>query len=393
MIENLGLRTWAEVDLDAVGHNFGILSKLLPDGVLKMAIVKADAYGHGACRIAKYLEDKADFFGVASVDEAIELREGGISNSEILVLGHTSPSGFSALTKYKITPTFWNFDEVMILRDFLKKNGEKADIHIALDTGMNRIGFAATDESIREISEISKIENIRIKGLFSHFADSDNGDDLSFTYKQLEIFRGFTKKLEASGVKIPIRHIFNSAAITELNTEFELVREGIYLYGIAPSDTVTVSKVKTLKPAMSLRSEIIHIHEIEKGTSVGYGCTFIAPRKMKIATVCAGYADGVPRALSNKGEVAVNGKRAKIIGRICMDQFMCDVTDIEDAKIGTAVTVFGKDGDCEITCTEISSAVGTIPYEIICGISKRVPRVYFSGGNIDCIHYGIPHVE
>lgn len=391
MTENFNLRTWAEVDLDAVENNFDLLSNLLCGDTLKMAVVKADAYGHGACRIAKCLENKADYFGVASVDEAIELREGGIADGKILILGHTSEKSFHALFKYNVTPTVWDFGEALKLQRYAEELRKTINIHIALNTGMNRIGFEPNEESLNQVKAISDFTNVNIEGIFSHFADSDNGIDTSFTLQQLELFRNFTSKLSEKGVHIPIRHIFNSAAVTQLDCEFELVREGIYLYGIAPSNTVNLSKVKGLKSAMSLRSEVIHIHEIEKGTPISYGCTFKAPERMKVATVCAGYADGVPRALSNIGYVIINGKKSKITGRICMDQLMCDITEIDDVEVGTVVTLFGTDCGATLTVSEIAREVGTIPYEIICGISKRVPRVYFKNGEFECIHYGIPH--
>lgn len=393
MLTNYNLRTWAQIDLDALSNNFRVLSELLPGETLKMAIVKADAYGHGAQYIAKELADKIDYFGVARADEAVELRRCGIVNTKILILGHTAPYHYSVLFKHDLIPTVYDFTEACLLEKSAAEYGQRINIHIAIDTGMNRIGFDPTPESIEKIKTIASFEHLCVDGIFSHLADADNTSDLSFTYSQLEKFRSFTDKLSLEGVSIPVRHLYNSAAISELESEFEMVREGIYLYGLLPSASLKTEKTASLRPVMSLRSEVIHIHDIKKGTPVSYGCTFKAPGDMTIATVCAGYADGVPRALSDKGYVLINGKRAKIVGRICMDQLMCDVTGIDDVQIGSVVTIFGSDGEYEITADDVASCVGTIPYEVICGISKRVPRVYLKNGEVETIHYGIPHEE
>lgn len=393
MIENLNLRAWAEIDLDAIENNFNILESLLPKDMMKMVILKADAYGHGAKHVGKFLADRADYFGVARADEAVELRRAGICNSKILILGHTAPYHYSVLFKHDLIPTVYNYGEALLLQKSAEEYGQRLNIHIALDTGMSRIGFELSDESLAEIEKISRLENLTIDGIFSHFADADNGNNQNFTLLQLQRFRKFTAKLSDMGVKIPVRHMFNSAAITELDSEFEMVREGIYLYGLAPSDTVNAEKVKGLRPAMSLRAEVIHIHTIDAGTPVSYGCTYVADGERKIATLCIGYADGVPRKLSNKGAVLINGKRAPIVGRVCMDQLMCDVTDIENVSVGSVATVFGRDSEEEITAAEVGGLADTISYEIICGISKRVPRVYYRNGEIYTIHYGIPHEE
>ena len=236
-------------------------------------------------------------------------------------------------------------------------------------------------------------KSVNIDGIFSHFADADNGRDMSYTDLQLKRFRDFTGRLRAAGLESPVLHIFNSAGILQLAPEFDMVREGICLYGLSPSDTVAGERTSKLRPAMSLRSEVIHIHKIKPGDAVSYGCRFRAERDTTVATVCAGYADGVPRALSNKGCVLVNGKRAKILGSVCMDQLMCDVTDIPDVRVGSVVTVFGRDGEEFVGADEVAENASTISYEIICGISKRVPRVYLKGGEVDFIHYGIPHEE
>ncbi len=393
MLTNYNLRTWAEIDLDAIEHNFLLLGKYLPDNMKKLAVVKADAYGHGAEKIAKLLSDRVDYFGVARADEAVELRRAGIQNTKILILGHTAPYHYSVLFKHDLIPTVYNFDEALALEEAARSYGQSLDIHLALNTGMNRIGFELDDESFEKIVKISAFEYIRIDGIFSHFADADNGLDATFTKLQLERFRTFTERLASAGISGCVRHLFNSAALITLPPEFDMVREGICLYGLSPSDTVAGERTAGLIPAMSLRSEVIHIHKISPGTPVSYGCHFKADKETVVATVCAGYADGVPRAISNKGYVLINGRRARILGSVCMDQLMCDVTDIPNVRSGSVVTVFGRDGDGYIGADEVGDTAGTISYEIICGISKRVPRVYIHNGEVEYIHYGIPHEE
>lgn len=393
MLTNYNLRTWAEIDLDAVENNFNVISSLLPERTKKLAVVKADAYGHGAKTVAALLADKVDYFGVARADEAVELRRSGIVNTKILILGHTAPFHYSVLFKHDLIPTIYNINEARLLNADAEKYGQVLNVHIALNTGMNRIGFEPDDLSVSYIKEISEFEYLNIDGIFSHFADADNGADNSFTVAQLNVFREFLDRLNAVGVRIPVKHIYNSAAILTFPAEFDMVREGICLYGLPPSDSLSSEKLKELIPVMSLRSEVIHIHNVKAGTPVSYGCRFVSDREMKIATVCAGYADGVPRLSSEKGYVLINGKRAKILGSVCMDQLMCDISDIDGVGVGSVVTVFGSDGEEYIGAAEVAAWSGTISYEILCGISKRVPRVYIRNGTVDLIHYGIPHEE
>ncbi len=393
MLTNYNLRTWAEIDLDAVNNNFETLASFIPEGVKKLAVVKADAYGHGAVQIAKLLSDRVDYFGVARADEAVELRRGGIQNTKILILGHTAPYHYSVLFKHDLIPTIYNAEEAALLEKEAASYGQTLNVHIALNTGMNRIGFEPDDESFDEIMKIAKYEHVNIDGVFSHFADADNGDDATYTEYQLNRFRAFTTRLRNAGLSSAALHLFNSAGIITIPVEFDMVREGICLYGLSPSDSLRGENTARLTPAMSLRSEVIHIHKIKSGECVSYGCRFKAERDTLVATVCAGYADGVPRALSNKGDVLINGRRAGILGSVCMDQLMCDITDIPGVSVGSVVTVFGRDGDEKIDADEVASIAGTISYEIICGISKRVPRVYLKNGDVDTIHYGIPHEE
>jgi len=393
MLTNYNLRTWAEIDLDAIENNFEHLSSYLPENMKKLAVVKADAYGHGAVKIAKLLADKIDYFGVARADEAVELRRGGIQNTKILILGHTAPYHYSVLFKHDLIPAVYNAKEAALLEKEAESYGQILNIHIALNTGMNRIGFELTDESFYEIMKIASYPHINIDGIFSHFADADNGSDRSYTVFQLGRFREFCKRLRDAGLATPVLHLYNSAAMITLPAEFDMVREGICLYGLSPSDDLYEKCSGALTPAMSLRSEVIHIHKIAPGECVSYGCRFKAERETLVATVCAGYADGVPRSLSNKGSVLINGRRAKILGSVCMDQLMCDITGIPGVNVGSVVTIFGRDGEETVGADEVANTAGTISYEIICGISKRVPRVYLKDGKIDSIHYGIPHEE
>ena len=392
MLPNYNLRTWAEIDLDAIDANFESLSSHLPEGMKKLAVVKADAYGHGAVFVAKLLADRVDYFGVARADEAVELRRAGIQNTKILILGHTAPFHYSVLFKYDLIPTIYSLAEAEELSKCAMSYGQTINIHIALNTGMSRIGFEADDDNVDTVCRVASLPGINVDGIFSHFADAD-GSSTEFTELQLERYRRFTEELARRGVTSPVRHLFNSAAILRLAPEFDMVREGICLYGLSPSDEIDRELTCALRPAMSLRSEVIHIHEIEPGTPVSYGLKFVAEKRTKVATVCAGYADGVPRLLSNRGYVILNGRRAKILGNVCMDQFMCDITDIPDVKVGTVVTVFGRDGDEYVSADEVASIASTISYEIICAISKRVPRVYIKDGEVFDIHYGIPHEE
>ncbi len=384
------LCTWAEIDTDAFINNFEVMSSYLPEGVKRLAVIKADAYGHGAVYVAKLLENKADFFGVARADEGLELRVSGIK-TRILILGYTPVTYYKTIIENGLTPTIYSREDAEKFNKVSEESGVKTALHIAVDTGMSRIGFDLSDRSLSDIEYISSLDNIVVEGIFSHLANADDLADGSFTALQTERFNSFIEKLENKGMMIPVKHLHNSAGICYLEPEFSMSRMGICLYGQLPDVNFDVSGVEKLRPVMSLRSQVIHVHEVEKGTPISYNCTFVAPEKMKVATVCAGYADGYPRLLSNSGRVLVNGKYAKILGRVCMDQFMCDVTDIDGVVPGTTVTLFGCDKESEITVSEVAKHAKTNTYEILCGISKRVPRVYLSKGNVCDVHYGISH--
>ena len=372
------LRAWAEVDLDAVHENHKMMRRFLPDGVKCAAVIKADAYGHGARRIARLLEHEVDYFAVAMTDEAEELRRDGVRRP-ILVLAHTPSGDLPRLARYNIETSVSTVDEAEEISEYASPRGVKIGVHIALDTGMTRIGFPCTKESVDDISYISRLPGIEIRGIFSHFAASDSAD-LEYTRTQTEKFSKMTEAVAAAGVKIPLRHLCNSAAAAGHGEKFDMVREGILLYGLAPSDEVDLTSYGVPCPAMSLRTHVSNVRVVPAGTPVSYGCTFVTERESIIATIQAGYADGVPRLLSGKGDVLIRGRRAPIAGRICMDQMMADVTDIPGVSVGDIVTVFGSDGDEMISADEVASHAGTIGYEIVCGISRRVPRVYLEGG-------------
>ena len=372
------LRAWAEIDLDAISENHRAMRRALPENVRCAAVIKADAYGHGARRIARHLEGGVDCFAVAMTDEAEELRRDGI-RKPILVLAHTPSADLPRLARYNIETSVSTAEEAREISAYAASHGAVIGIHIAVDTGMTRIGFPCTDDAVREIADIAAMEGVEIRGIFSHYADADSGD-LSYTRLQTERFRRITEKLEAAGVNIPIRHICNSAAAAGDGEKFDMVREGILLYGLAPSAETDLSRFGSPRPAMSLRTHVSGLRTVPAGTPVSYGCTFVAGRDTVIATIQAGYADGVPRVLSGKGDVLIRGQRAPIAGRVCMDQMMVDVTDIAGVAVGDTVTVFGADGDEYISVDEIAAHAGTINYEIVCGISKRVPRVYIEDG-------------
>lgn len=374
------LRAWAEIDLDAIRENHNAMRRAV--GAVKCAaVIKADAYGHGARRVARLLEQDVDYFAVAMTDEAEELRLDGIRRP-ILVLAHTPRGDLPRLARYSIDASVSTFEEAQEISAYAASCGKTVGVHIAIDTGMTRIGFPCTDEAVADICRVAALPGIELRGAFSHFADAD-GISPDYTRLQCARFKEMTEKLASAGVDIPIRHLCNSAGATRDDVEkFDMVREGITLYGIAPSDAVDLSRFGTLRPAMSLRTHISSLRRVPAGTPVSYGCTYVTRRESVIATIQAGYADGVPRSLSNRGELLIKGRRAPIVGRVCMDQLMADVTDIDSVRVGDTVTVFGRDGDERITAEETAARAGTIAYELVCGISKRVPRVYTEGGEV-----------
>lgn len=371
---------WAEVDLDNLAHNMEEIRRLSKSKEI-IAVVKADAYGHGALDIVPtLLSHGATRLAVAVVNEAFELRRGGIS-CPIMVLGFTPDSLIDSILKYDIEQTIYNYELAEKISSMAVEKDKIAKIHIALDTGMGRIGFTPDEKSLNDVYKISKLPNIMIEGLFSHFSTADEWDK-TYTNMQFEKFNWFYNKLQEKGVKINIRHIANSAAIIDLpETHLEGVRPGIILYGYYPSGEVLKNKIN-LKPVMTLKTNIVHVKQMDKGQYVSYGRAFHAERNTIIATLPVGYADGYARSLFNKIKVIVNGKFAPVVGKICMDQCMIDVTDIGEVKVGDEVILMGEYDNLKMTADEIAELLGTINYEITCTISRRVPRVYIKNNEI-----------
>ena len=371
-------RVQANVNLNAIRHNIREIKNKLKQDTKLMLIIKADAYGHGAVPIAKAIRKDhfADAYGVAIIEEAVELRKAGI-DTPILVLGYTPKEQYPLVVTYNVTQTIFQYEMAKELSREAKRQGKTAKIHIKLDTGMSRIGFCYQEESIQEIKRISELENIQIEGLFSHFAQADEIDRTS-TRKQLERYSNFVHRLEEEGIHIPLKHISNSAGILEYTeAELDMVRCGIATYGIYPSDTVSKKEVRLI-PAMELKTHVIFVKEVEAGVGISYGATYVTKKKTRVATIPVGYADGYSRNLSNCGKVIIHGKLAPIIGRICMDQFMVDVSDIDQVKQGDTVTLLGRDGDAYISAEELSEWSHSFPYELVCTVGKRIPRVYIN---------------
>lgn len=367
------IRAYARVDLDAISRNFDSLKAHIGKDVKTMAVVKADAYGHGSTEVAKRLAHKADYFAVATLSEGVELRDEGINNP-ILILGYTSPLEYAQLLSNEIIPTIYNSGEAVLLNSVAQLHGKKATVHIAVDTGMSRIGFKDDSTGIEAVKEISGLENIEIEGIFSHYATADM-EDKSFATVQTERFDSFVAALEKEGISIPLKHMCNSAGTIDLKKHYGMVRLGIALYGIYPSDEVDRSQVE-LTPAMEVFSHVIHVKEIEAGTGVGYGQIYTATEKRKIATVAIGYADGFNRCLTDGGYILINGRRAPLVGKVCMDQIMVDVTDIDGISVGDKAVILGRSGDEEITADDFGSMANSFAYEVICTFMPRIKRVY-----------------
>lgn len=369
------LRCWAEISLSAIGHNIEEVRKRLAPGVRLLAVIKADAYGHGAVRVGKYLEDRVNYFAVATLEEAVELRENGI-RLPILILGYTSPSQYEDLVAFDITQTIYSRETAELLDREAANQGKKAGIHIALDTGMTRIGFQVTEEDADVIAAIGRLPHLKMEGLFTHFACADQKDK-TYCSGQLEKFNRMVRMLEERKVEIPLKHVCNSAGIMEFDDfRYDMVRSGIVTYGMYPSEEVRKERLDLI-PALEWKSRVIHVKEVGNGLGVSYGATYVTHEgRTRIATVSAGYADGYPRALSSKGRVLIHGQYAPILGRVCMDQFMVDVSRIPDVRVEDVVTLVGRDGENSICIEEIADPAARFNYEMACGISRRVTRVY-----------------
>ena len=373
-------RTWAEVDLDAVAHNIREIRKITNKEAQIMAVVKADAYGHGFLETTKTLLDNgADRLAVAVLQEGKQLRKSGV-DVPILILGASAPEDAEDLIEFGITPTVFDYEFAKALSDTAKKRGTVTKVHIKLDTGMTRIGFVINDEDnteiINTIIKISKLPYLEIEGIFSHFSTSDEYDS-AYTLMQFDRFMGVVNALEEKGLKIPIRHICNSAGIMMYpQMHLDMVRPGVILYGMYPSNEVDKSRLNLI-PAMTIKSTLTLVKEVEAGRGVSYGKEYITDKTTKIATVPIGYADGYLRKIAKKGKMLVNGAEVPIIGRICMDQCMIDVTNVHNIDKGDEVIVFGKD---KITIDDLAEWLETINYEIACIVGKRIPRIYTKNG-------------
>lgn len=369
-------RTEAAIDLDAAEHNFNVTRAKLPENVKLLCVIKADAYGHGAVPLAKLFEGRADFYGVACIEEAIELKKAGIK-TPVLILGAVPKEFYSDIVKYDIRVPIFNLEDAKALSAEAVKQSKTAPFHFCVDTGMSRIGFQVNKESADACLEITKLPNIEAEGLFSHFATADE-KDLSKAIAQRDKFKEFIKLLEERGINIPIKHINNSAGIMNFDEYFDMCRMGIILYGLYPSHEVDENLLK-IKPVMEWRAHITHIKELEPGREISYGGTYKTGETRRIATIPVGYADGYPRCLSNKGKVLINGEFAPITGRVCMDQFMVDITGI-DAKVGDTVVLVGKSGSKELSMEEVSESAYSFNYELPCRVARRVPRTYYRDG-------------
>lgn len=375
-------RIYAAVNLDAVLYNLENMKKNINENTKIIAVLKADGYGHGAVPIAREIQSLPYIWGiaVATVEEGMELRNAGIQKP-ILILGYTYEEDYDTIVREDFRPAVFKKSMAQKLSQAAVKAGKPVNIHIKIDTGMTRIGYRDPQRDVPEILEISRLPGIRIEGLFTHFARADETDPAP-AYRQLEKYGEFLKKLEAAGLSIPLKHCSNSAGIIRIpEANLDAVRAGVILYGMYPSDEVEKEPVP-LKPAMEIKSHIAYIKTVEPDAQVSYGGTYTTQRPTRIATIPVGYADGYARGLSNRGSVLIHGRRAPILGRVCMDQFMVDVTEIPEAKELDEATLLGKDGEDCITMEELGDLSGRFNYEFACCISKRVPRIYIKDGQV-----------
>lgn len=376
-------RVYAEVNLDAVHYNMEQMrQKIRPDTRI-MGIIKADGYGHGAVQIGRELEtlDYVSGYGVATAEEAFILREAGLQKP-VLVLGYTFPYAYEEMIEKEIRPAVFRYDTLEELNTCAVKRGKKAKIHIKVDTGMSRIGIRPDESGIQFLKKALSYEALEVEGIFTHFAKADEADKTA-AFDQIDRMSRFLEDVETeTGYRIPIRHCSNSAGILEIpEANMDMVRAGITLYGLWPSEAVNRNSI-SLRPLLSLKSCIVCVKEVDAGTQVSYGGTYTAGKNMRVATIPVGYGDGYPRGLSGKGHVLICGKKAPILGRVCMDQFMVSVEAIPEAGEGTEVTLIGEDGEERITIEELGALSGRFNYELACSLGKRIPRVYVKNGRI-----------
>lgn len=378
-------RIYARINMDNLRYNIEKMKSLVKSDMKILTVIKADAYGHGAVEIAKRIDDLSDYYGVATIDEAIELREHGI-DKPLLIIGYTAPCDFDRLIAYNITQAVYSVKDCEILSDMAVAVGKRAKVHIKVDTGMSRIGFPADEQGIEEALKLTDMPGLDIEGIFTHYAKADETDKTA-AYGQKEKFKSFINELNKGGIDFELRHIDNSAGTMEMDDdEFDMVRLGIVTYGLYPSEEI--DKAVTIKPVMSLVAHVAHVKTLPEGVGVGYGWSYITDKETRVATVTVGYADGYPRACSNLGRVIIRGEYAPIIGRVCMDQIMIDVTHIPDVEVGDETVIIGGDGDRYISVEEVAAPANSFNYELVCNIGRRVPRVYSEGGrDTACVNY------
>lgn len=375
--------TYVSIDLDTISRNFDHIAAKA--GTQVMAVIKADAYGHGAIQVARLLQKKCGFFGVSSMLEALELRQAGL-DTPILILGHTPVAAFPEAISLGIRPAIFHFEDALSLSQEAVRQNRQVPFHFAVDTGMSRLGFQATEESADICAKIAALPNLVPEGLFSHFATADC-PDLTEAKKQAQRFAAFDAMLKERGVHVALRHMDNSAGLMNFENHYELVRAGIVIYGLYPSADVDPALL-SIRPALQWHSRVTHVKPLEPGRAISYGATFVTDKPMVVATVPVGYADGYRRSLSGKFYVLIRGRRAPILGRVCMDQMVVDVTGIPNVHVNDQVVLVGRDGDEEITVEQIAAAADSFNYEFICGISRRVPRFYYRQGQIiRSVHY------
>lgn len=375
-------RVHAEIDLDAIIHNMEAMHNNISEKTKIMAVIKADGYGHGAVEIAEAIDGLpyVSGYAVATVEEGLILRNHGITKP-ILILGYVFAEQYETMIRAGIRPTVFTKEMAEELSLVANRLDMDCPIHFAVDTGMGRIGYQVTENAADEMAQLAALPHIIVEGIFTHFARADETDKTS-SYKQLEMFGHMIEMLEQRGISIPIKHCSNSAAIVELpEANMDMVRAGITLYGLWPSEEVDKSRID-LRPALSLVTHVAYVKELPAGRTISYGGTYVTPETRMIATIPVGYADGYARGLSNKGEVLIHGMRAPIRGRVCMDQFMVDVTDIPNVKSGDKVVLIGSDGTEQITMEEVGARSGRFNYEFVCDLGKRIPRVYVHKGKV-----------
>ncbi len=375
-------RVCARIDLDAIEYNMERMKENIHPKTSMLAVIKTDGYGHGALQISGLLEDKDYIWGyaTATIEEALALRRGG-RKKPILVLGCIFPDSIDQAIENEVRITTYTLEAAKFISERAKALGKSAYVHIKLDTGMSRLGFLITEESVETIAEISKLPGLIPEGMFTHFAKSDETDK-TFTQKQFENYIWMKEQLQELDVTFPYYHCSNSAGIIDLpEVNLDLVRAGISIYGLYPSEEIKKDQVP-LKPALELVSHVAHVKWVPEGTPVSYGGTFVTKKTTKVATIPVGYGDGYPRTLSNKGYVLVKGKKAPILGRVCMDQFMVDVTDIEDISFGDTVTLVGYNGGEHLPVEVLSDLSGRFNYEFVCDLGKRIPREYIRHGKV-----------